>query len=116
VKVTLELDTDPFVAGKQVTGRVNVDESGSSRSLTMTLSFHERTRDFHEIRYSSDLVVHQGNTLAGDAYDFEFTMPPEAPPSIKTKYGELYWELRLKSDQPGLDTNEDRRVEVVAAD
>lgn len=114
VKLELELDSDPIVAGKEVTGRVNVAEGGSSRSVTLTLSFHEKSRDYEAIPYSSDISVHEGDLLTGHSFDFQFTMPPAAPPSFKTKHGELYWELVVNSDESGPDTHLSRRVEVVA--
>jgi hypothetical protein len=115
VKLELELDTDPLVAGKEVTGRVKVAEGGSSRTLTLTLSFHEHSRDYQAIPYSSDLSVHEGDLLTGQSFDFQFTVPAGAPPSFKSKHGELYWEVAVTSDESGHDTHVSRRVEVVAS-
>lgn len=115
MKLELELDADPLVAGKEVTGRVKVAEGGSSRDLTLTLSFHERSRDYQVVRYSSDLAVHQGDLLTGHSFDFSFTTPRGAPPSLKTAHGELYWEVAVTSDDAGRDTKVVRRVDVIAA-
>jgi hypothetical protein len=56
--------------------------------------------------------VHEGDLVTGQGHSFDFTMPAGAPPSVKTDHAELYWELELRSDEPGLDTNVRRRLEV----
>lgn len=111
MKLELELDTDPLVAGEEVSGRVKVAEGGSSRTLTLTLSFHEQSRDYQAIRYSSDLSVHEGDLVTGQSYDFRFTTPAGAPPSFKSQHGELYWEVSVATDE----THVSRRVQVVAS-
>jgi hypothetical protein len=114
VKLALELESDRVAPGEGVAGRVRVLEGGPSRSLTLTVSFHERTRDYSAIPYSSGSVVHEGELAAGQTIDFGFTMPAEAPPSVKWEHSELYWELELTSDEPGFDTHVTRRLEVAA--
>jgi len=114
VKLTLDIDPDHIVLGTRVAGRVTVVEGGPSRSLTVTVSFHEKTRDFDVVSDSEDFVVHEGDLVTGQTYDFSFNMPVEAPPSVRCEHSELYWELNLKSDEPGVDTHASRRLEVVA--
>lgn len=45
VKLALELP-DRAVAGEQVSGAIRVEEGGESRSITLTVAFHEETRDY----------------------------------------------------------------------
>ena len=112
MKIELELQSDHIRPGGDVAGHVNVVEGGESRSLTLTVSFYEKTRDYFVPAYGSSFVVHEGDVKAGESYEFSFTLPVEAPTSAKTKNGELYWELEVKSDEHGLDTHAKRRLEV----
>jgi hypothetical protein len=112
VKLELELQSDHVQPGGEVAGHVNVVEGGASRSLTLTLSFYEKTRDYFVTAYSTGFVVHEGEVTAGESYEFSFTLPAEAPTSAKTRNGELYWELEVKSDEHGLDSHARRRLEV----
>ena len=66
-----------------------VEPAAASGPLTLTLALHERTRDFDVVAYSSSLAVHEG--------DFDFTLPAEAPPGVKGKHSELYWQLDVES-------------------
>jgi hypothetical protein len=113
VKFELELDSDRVKLGDHVHGRVKVVEGGESRSLVLTLNFYEKSRDYVVLASSSSVVLHEGDVLTGHAYDFDFTFPADVPPSTKTKNGELYWEVDVKSDEPGLDSYLSRRLEVV---
>jgi hypothetical protein len=113
VKLELELEATRVAAGERVTGRVRVLEGGPSRSLSVTLSFHERTRDYSATPMSTGTVVHDGELAGGQAFDFAFILPPDAPPSFRGGQSELWWELEAHSDERGLDTFARRRVEVV---
>ena len=100
--------------GERVTGRVDVVEGGASRSLTLTLSFHEQTQSYSAVRYSSGGEIHTGELVTGQPVSFDFTVPAEATPSLKSKHAELYWELAITSDEHGLDTHAQQRLEVIA--
>ena len=100
--------------GERVTGRVDLVEGGASRSLSLTLSFHEQTQSYSAVRYSSGGEIHTGDLVTGQPIDFDFTVPAEAPPSLKSKHAELYWELAITSDEHGLDTHAQQRLEVIA--
>lgn len=115
MKLALELDSDRVATGDRVAGRVDVLEGGPSRSLTLELTFHERTRDYSAASVGSSLVLHEGELADGQTFDFGFTMPDEAPPSLKTEHSELWWQLDARSNHPGFDTHATRRLEVVAA-
>ena len=114
MKLALELDSDRVAAGAPVAGRVVVLGGGESRSLTLTVSFHERTSSYGAVPYSSSSVLHEGDVADGQTFDFDFTLPAESPPSVKGKHAELFWELEARSDRPGFDTRVLRRIEVVA--
>ena len=115
MKLALELDAERVAAGGEVRGRVLVAEGGRSRSLTVTLSFRERSPSYLETRFSEGGVLHEGDLPTGHALEFRFLLPSHALPSVKTRYGELFWELEAVSDEPGLDTRVSRTLEVTAA-
>jgi hypothetical protein len=110
VKLEIVLDSDRAAQGDKVTGRVDVVEGGPSRSLT----FHEQTQSYSVVRYDSGGVIHEGELVTGNRVDFDFTVPAEAPPSVNCKHSELYWELAITSDEHGLDTHVQRRLEIIA--
>jgi len=112
VKLDLELAAERVAPGKTVAGRVHVVEGGDSRELTLTLTFYEHTRDFAIPAAQTSAVVHQGTVTRGDAYEFSFALPDDAVPSVETKNGKLYWELELRSDEPGVDTHVRRELPV----
>jgi hypothetical protein len=112
VNLELALQSDRVKPGGEVAGRIDVTEGGSSRSLKVTITFNEKTRDYYAMPYSSGFVVHEGDVKAGEFYTFSFTLPATAPASAKTKNGELYWELVVTSDEQGLDSHARSRLEV----
>jgi hypothetical protein len=112
VKLELVLQSDHVTPGGEVAGHVDVTEGGASRSLTVTVTFNEKTRDYSATPYSSSFVVHEGDVTAGESYTFSFTLPATAPTSAKSRNGELYWELEVKSDERGLDSHARERLEV----
>ncbi len=114
MKLELVLDSDRVAQGDEVTGRIDVLEGGPSRSLTLTLTFHEQTQSYAVVRYDSGGVIHEGELVTGKSVNFNFTLPAEAPPSVKCKHSELYWEIAITSDEHGLDTHVQRRLAVVA--
>ena len=114
MKLELVLDSDRVAQGEKVNGRVEVIEGGPSRSLKLTLTFHEQTQSYSVVRYDSGGVIHEGDLVTGNPVKFDFTVPAEAPPSVKCKHSELYWELAITSDEQGLDTAVQRRLEVIA--
>lgn len=115
MKLELQLDADRVAAGEVVTGRVAVLEGGSSGSLTLTISFCERSPAYEAVVFSDATVVREGELATGVTVDFRYPLPESAPPSVEGKNGELFWELEVRADEPGLDTQARRRFEVVAA-
>lgn len=115
MKLEIELDDERVAAGENVSGRVVVREGGGSRSLTLTLSFRERSPSYVEIPFSEGGTLHEGDLVTGQALEFGFVLADDAPPSAKGKHGELFWELEAGSDEPGLDTRVIRVVHVTPA-
>jgi hypothetical protein len=114
VKLSLEFDREAVAAGEAVTGRVRILEGGASRSLTLTVSFCERSPSFLTVASADSGVIHEGDLATGGAVDFRFALPASAPPTVRGRHGELFWQLEAVSDEPGLDTRVARPFEVVA--
>lgn len=113
MKLAVDLNGERFRRGERVAGRVTVVESDDeARRLTMTISFVERTRDY-VVPSSNEHVLHDGPLRAGQTVAFDFALPADARPSVKSEHAELYWEIDLKSDAPGLDAHLTRRLVVV---
>ena len=113
MKLALEL-RDRAVAGEQLSGAIRVEEGGESRLLTLTVAFHEETRDYSVVPVSSDRVLHEGELVTGQTVEFTLDVPADAPPSYKGEHSELWWEVAVHSADPGFDTRVSRRLEVVA--
>ena len=114
MKIALELESDRVAAGEPLAGRVEVLEGGPSRSMTLTVSFHERTRSYTATPYSSTSVLHEGELAGGETIPFTVTIPADAPPSVKCEHSELCWEFDVAVDEPGFDTHARRPFEVLA--
>lgn len=111
----LQLDRERYMPGDTIRGRVSVLEGGGSRSLQVVLEYHEKTDDYSAVATSiPGPPLHEGDLMAGTAFDFELRLPPDAFPNYRSNCGELYWELDVKSDEFGLDTHNRRRVEVLS--
>lgn len=113
MKLEIRLDSDRVAAGEKISGQINVLEGGRSRSLTLMVSFRERSPGYEAAPFSESGVLREGDLRAGEAIDFHYRMPEWASPGVKGKHGELYWELEAKSDEPGVDTHVRRRIEIV---
>jgi hypothetical protein len=111
----VQLAAGPYAPGDVVRGTVLVVEGGGSRVLEAVLEYHEKTDDYEEtpVQIASG-PLHSGELATGTSYGFELQLPPDALPGYKSKHGELYWELDVKSDERGRDTHERRRIDVAA--
>lgn len=111
----VELDRERYTAGDAVRGTVLVLEGGGSRTLEVFVHFKEETEDYEETPLSlASGPLHSGELAQGMSYAFELRLPEDAPPSLSSEHGELYWELDVRSDELGLDTHERLRIDVVA--
>jgi hypothetical protein len=86
---------------------------GSSRSLSVSVHFRERTRDYSDTAASyGGTPVHEGDLTEGLRFKFAIELPPDALPSFSSANGELFYEVEAKSDERGPDTRETKRIEV----
>lgn len=109
----LQLDRESYAPGDAIRGTVLVVEGGGSRSLEALLEYKEETDDYLEVATSiSSGPLQSGDLTTGSSFEFELTVPEDALPNYRSKHGELYWELDVKSNEPGRDTHERCRVEV----
>lgn len=109
----LQLDRERYAPGDTVKGTILVTEGGSSRALEARLEYTEETADYSEVALSIPSgPLHEGDLTVGTSFEFELALPPDALPSYKSRHGELYWELDVKSDESGRDTHERRRIAV----
>jgi hypothetical protein len=105
-----------FRPGEWVRGRVAVLEGGGSRALIVSVHFRERTRDYSATAASyGGTPVHEGDLTAGASFNFAIDLPPDALPSHSSANGELFYEIEVKSDERGLDTRVQQRIEVASA-
>lgn len=112
MKLSIVLDSEVVARGEKLSGLVNVEEGGESRSLTLTVRFCEQSPAYMAAPFSRSGVIHEGNLAAGEVVTFEYDVPEWAQPGVKSEHAELYWEVEAVSDQPGLDTHVRRRFEV----
>jgi hypothetical protein len=110
---TVQLERDRFAPGERVAGTVLVTEGGGSRTLDVTLAFHEKSPDYEETPVSVTQALQTGDLQAGQSLAFALDLPEDALPGHRSEHGELYWELDVKSDEMGPDTHVRRRIEVV---
>jgi hypothetical protein len=110
---TVQLERDRFAPGERVAGAVLVTGGGGSRTLDVTLAFHEKSPDYEETPVSVTQALQTGDLQAGQSLAFALDLPEDALPGHRSEHGELYWELDVKSDEMGPDTHVRRRIEVV---
>ena len=110
----LRLERERYAPGDVVRGTVQVLEGGESRTLEAFLLFHEESDDYERVAAqvgSGPLVT--GDLADGASYSFAIPLPAEALPNYRSKHGELWWEVDVKSDELGRDSHERQRIEVV---
>ena len=102
-----------FRPGDWVRGQVAVLAGGGSRSLSVSVHFRERTRDYSATAATyGGAPLHEGDLTPGASYDFAVQLPPDALPSFSTANGDLFWEVEARSDELGPDTAVTQRIEV----
>jgi hypothetical protein len=109
----VQLERERFAPGERVAGSVLVAEGGASRTLDVTLAFHEKSPDYEETPVSRTQSLHMGDVQTGQSLAFSLELPEDALPGHRSEHGELFWELDVKSDEMGRDTHVRRRIEVV---
>ena len=114
LQLDLDIDGQTVGPGAPVSGSVVVLKGGASRSLTVTLEFHEDSRSGGNkvVTSVSTAPLHEGELADGMRFPFTLVMPEDALPSFRSGNGELYWEVHVHSDELGLDTHVRKRVSV----
>jgi hypothetical protein len=113
--LNIEVDQDTFKPGDWVRGRINVTEGGNSRALQVEVRFRERTNDYSATAATyGQTQLHEGELSAGASFPFAIQLPPDCFPSLQTSNAMLFYEVRARSDERGLDTHADARFEVKA--
>jgi hypothetical protein len=121
VSLDIQLEAPPnsephYRPGDWVRGLVSVLGGGNSRALKISLHFREHTTVYTAtVRTEGGAPVHYGPLAAGQSFDFAIQLPADALPSFTSAHGELYWEIEVKSDEPGFDTTLERRIDVTTA-
>ena len=112
-RLRIDLEREEYRLGDAVTGKVLALSGGASRSLKAWLEYREKTKDYKEVAASVEhRTLSEGPIADGASFDFELTLPADGYPNYESEHGELWWELNVKSDEPGRDTHERRRIEV----
>jgi hypothetical protein len=111
----LKLDRERYAPGETIRGTILVKEGGGSRALEAILEYKEETADYSEVAISIPSgPLNEGELTAGTSFEFELALPPDALPNHKSRHGEPYWELDVRSDESGRDTHERCRIETVS--
>ena len=111
-KLVLELDGATVYTGGTVRGRVRVAEGGRSRFLDATLDFVEATFDYSAGDEKAGTRLHHGDLDTGSSFDFELRLPDDAVPSVRSRHGHLDWYVRVRSDEFGVDSTAELRLDV----
>ena len=115
MKLEIALDSALVSPGGTLKGIVEVLEGGEARSLTLTVSFCESSPSYMAVPFSRSGVIHEGDLATGQAVTFQFDLPEWAPPGVKSKHAELYWQVEAVADRPGLDARASRKFQISRA-
>ena len=106
MKLAMQVEDRSYAPGEWVRGRVEVQEGGHSRRLTVALLQRDRTSDYAGVvRTIAGPELHQGDLEAPASFEFAVQLPADAPPSYSDTFGAAYWEVDAKSDERGMDTH-----------
>jgi len=110
------LEHDRIAPGEVVRGTVSVLEGGRSRALEVLLTLREQVgEDYEDVAVTlSSGNLNEGDLATGTSYSFAILLPDDALPSLRSKHGELAWEVDARSDERGRDTHDRHRIEVVS--
>ena len=115
MKLRIQVDSEPVAPGDELTGRVMALEGGRARSLTLGVGFVEQSPADRVTVLDVRGVIHEGDLASGDEVAFRYLVPEWAPPSVKARHCELFWELDAVVDRQGQDAVVRRRFEVASA-
>ncbi len=112
-ELDVQLGHDSYAPGESVRGWVRVREGGRCRRLEVSLQYREKTSDYGGcVLQVGPVELHQGELQAGQSYEFNLQLPPDAPPAYATGVGQMWWAVMVHSDQVGPDKYLSERVEV----
>ncbi len=113
-KFEIQLQNQSFAPGDAVHGTVKVTEERHSHDVQVSLRYQESTDPYHgSVLSVAPVVVHQGDINPGDSYEFHLQLPPDAPPAYSSAYGDMWWEVVVRSAKTGIDDLVTQRIEVV---
>ena len=112
-ELELHIEDGSVRPGDVVQGIVRVVDGGVSRSLTLTLEFHDDSEDYRSVvRREAERELCQGDLVADTTFPFEVRLPDDALPNYRSVHGELYWDVHVEADRAGLDTHVRHRLDV----
>jgi hypothetical protein len=116
-KFEIQLQGESYAPGDAVHGWVKVDEARHSHDVQVSLRYQEKTADYHgSVLSVPAVVVHQGDVNPGESYEFNLQLPADAPPAYSSGYGDMWWEVVVRSAKTGFDDLTTQRIEVVVPD
>jgi hypothetical protein len=116
-KIRLWLDRNECAPGDTVSGRVDVVEGGSCRSLTVALEFREKADVYDAVARTvpAEAPLQTGELTEGASLPFSITLPADAPPTFRSAHGRLFWVVKAQADQRGRDAVSELELRVAAA-
>ena len=107
----MKLAVELHETGPVVRGGVRVLEGGSTRGLSISLQYVERSPDYTHVAMEVPGGTTQGGELqTGSWHEFSIPLPPNALPGQSFRHGETFWQVDAKSDERGPDTHAVARV------
>ncbi len=114
-KIAVTLTSEQFSPGDQVTGRVDVTESGRLRKLEVLLRCHDSGPSYKGISWSTASSPLATGALAAPAsYSFSIRVPHDAPPTFSLGGATIWWDVDARCDVIGSDLHVPQRIEVAA--
>ena len=112
-RLQLQLERATYRPGETVRAWVRALEGGESRAGMALLRYVERTEDYTEIAWRQMTRLWHGDLATGASFAFELTLPPDAKPPFRSENGSLAWDVEVRSDEFGRDTNVEQTFDVV---
>lgn len=113
MKLEVDLDGDAMPVDGELTGRVRVVEGGAAEPLTLSVVLYEKSPSYEVAALGVSTVLTVSKLDAGHVEDFTVRLPDGAVPSVKSKHGELFWQVEVRADKPGIDALAKRSLSVV---
>ena len=113
MSVSIEVDGERFAPGDVVRGRVVVVDPGL-QLVNVGLLFREEAVGWEQT-VTQILADGFGDALdldAGATLDFAIELPADAPPTVRTRHGGLFWEVVAHTDRVGEPQTAGKRVVV----